>query len=341
MNTPCEAGVFMTERSEVVGVHVIVPPGVDDSRRPSGGNTYDRRVCGQLRARGWTVRMWPDAGVIADLPDGATVLVDGLVGSAAADVLVPAARRVRLIVLVHMIFGTADERAVLAAAEDLIVTSAWTRDRLIDRYGLPEQRIHVAEPGVDAAELAPPRPDGHRLLCVAAVTAHKGHDVLLNALASIVDRPWRCVCVGSLDREPDVPAGLPPMARVSFAGALVGADLDAAYADADVLVLPSRAETYGMVVTEALARGLPVIASDVGGVPAALGRADDGSRPGLLVPPGDPEMLADALRRWLDDDVLRARLRASARQRREALTGWSVTAKRIARVLAALGAVRT
>ena len=91
---------------------------------------------------------------------------------------------------------------------------------------------------------------------------------------------------------PPVPYSDP---RIHFAGPLVGADLDAAYADADLFVLPSRAETYGMVVTEALARALPVLATDVGGVPEALGRAPrrQPSRP--LVPPGDPVVLAGAL----------------------------------------------
>ena len=73
--------------------------------------------------------------------------------------------------------------------------------------------------------------------------------------------------------------------RVHFAGPLTAADLDAAYAAADLLVLASRAETYGMVVTEGLARGLPVVATSVGGLPSALGRGADGSRPGLLVCP--------------------------------------------------------
>ena len=92
-----------------------------------------------------------------------------------------------------------------------------------------------------------------------------------------------------------------------FAGPRTGAELDRAYAAADLLVLASHAETYGMVVTEALARGLPVLAADVGGVTEALGHGEDGTRPGLLVPPGDPAALGAALRRWLGDaDAARA-----------------------------------
>jgi glycosyltransferase involved in cell wall biosynthesis len=106
-----------------------------------------------------------------------------------------------------------------------------------------------------------------------------------------------------------------------------------AYADTDLVVLPSRAETYGMVVTEALARAVPVLATDVGGVPEALGLDPEGGRPGLLVPPNDPGALARALRRWLTDPLLRERLRRSARRRRTTLTGWKETAHSVSAVL--------
>ena len=121
--------------------------------------------------------------------------------------------------------------------------------------------------------------------------------------------------------------------RVRFTGPLTDDDLDRAYAAADVLVLATRTETYGMVVTEALARGLPVIATAVGGLPEALGRVTDGSTPGLLVPADDMVRFAVALRSWLTEPDLRERLRAAARERRGSLTGWADTSTRIARVL--------
>jgi glycosyltransferase involved in cell wall biosynthesis len=100
------------------------------------------------------------------------------------------------------------------------------------------------------------------------------------------------------------------------------------------VVVPSRLESYGMVITEALAHGLPVIASDVGGVREALGRSHEGPLPGLLVPPGDPAALSAALRGWLVDDDLRQRLRRAARQRRSTLSDWTCTTERISRALA-------
>jgi glycosyltransferase involved in cell wall biosynthesis len=301
-------------------VHFILPEGIRDPARPSGGNRYDRRVIDGLAGLGWTVREHVGARAVEALPDGAVVLLDGLIASPAPDVLVPHARRLRQVVLLHMPLGDAGERAVLEAASAVITTSDWSRRQL----GVPAV---VAEPGVDAAELAPVREAGDALLCVAAVIAGKGHDVLLDALDGL---PCRCACVGSLDRDPRWADAVRARAsdRVRFTGPLAGAALERAYAAADLLVLPSRAETYGMVITEALARGVPVVATDVGGVSEALGEG------GLLVAPGDPAALAAALRRWLGDPALRERLRRAARVRRATLRGWDATASVVAGVLA-------
>jgi glycosyltransferase involved in cell wall biosynthesis len=339
----------------VTDVHVILPNDIDDPATPSGGNAYDRRICRGLADLGWPVRehavpgAWPRpspaeraglARVVATVPDGAVVLVDGLVASAVPEVLLPQASRLRLVILVHMPLGDAAEGRALAAAGAVITTSDWTRRLLITEYALAEDRVHVATPGVDSAPPTPRSPDGSRLLCVAAVTPHKGHDVLAASLAEVSDLDWSCVCVGSLDRDPDFAAQFRQQlaedgltGRVSLAGPRTGDDLVAAYADADLLVLASRRETYGMVVTEALARGIPVLAAETKGVTEALGRAPDGTLPGLLVPPGDPAALAAALRRWLTDAGLRRRLRRAALARRTTLTGWAVTAGIVAGVL--------
>jgi glycosyltransferase involved in cell wall biosynthesis len=355
----------------VTEVHVIVPEGIDDPERPSGGNTYDRRVCAGLAALGSVVYERPVAGAwprpdasghtalaraVERIPDGAVVLLDGLIACAAPEVLVPHARRVRQVVLVHMPLGhrppdaeagavRARERDVLAAAVAVVATSAWTRRRLGELYALPADRVHVAEPGVDEADLAPGSAAGGALLCVAAVTPDKGHDVLLGGLATAMDLPWHCACVGSLLRDAPFADGVRRRARagglgdrVRFPGPCTGAQLDGAYAAADLLVLASHAETYGMVVTEALARGLPVLATEVGGVPEALGHGADGTRPGLLVAPGDSAALGAGLRTWLVDAELRGRLRRAARQRRASLCRWPATTAVVAGVLA--GAAR-
>ncbi|MGW4466692.1 glycosyltransferase family 4 protein [Micromonospora sp. NPDC004704] len=342
-------------------VHVVLPNDIDDPTTPSGGNSYDRRICVGLAGSGWAVHehavrgTWPEpdvtarnevARVLAGLPDDAVVLLDGLVASAVPEVLVPQSHRLRLVVLVHLPLGEgavesrAAEGEALASAVAVITTSEWTRHRLIHLYGLPADRIHVATPGVEQAPVAPGSAAGSELLCVAAVTPHKGHDVLTSALAAVADRRWNCLCVGALDRDPDFVDRVRQQAtahglrdRVRLVGARTGDELHAAYTGADLLVLASHGETYGMVVTEALARGIPVLATATNGLPEALGHAPDGSLPGMLVPPDDPAALAAALRRWLDDAGLRDQLRRSARGRRGTLTGWAVTSALVANVL--------
>ncbi len=333
-------------------VHVVLPGGVDDPDRPSGGNHYDRRLCDELRTAGLTVVEhevdggWPApttddlrrlARVVGSIPAGAIVLVDGLVGSAAASVLVPQADRVRLVVLVHLPLDDDAEGRVLRASHTVVTTSRWTRERLLTAYRLDPRRVRVAVPGTDPARLTEPSSHGGHLLAVGAVTPVKGHDVLVAALARLADLPWECRIVGSLDRDPGHAAAVRRSAsgpalrgRVRLLGALPRPALEEVYATSDLLVLPSRLETYGMVATEALAHGIPVVATDVGGVREALGEAD---APALLVPPEDPSSLASAVRAWLSDPDLRRVLRRRARGRRRSLPSWAQTAREVAAAL--------
>lgn len=206
-------------------VHFIVPAGIDDPARPSGGSVYDRRIARGLGAAGWTVHVhevpgsWPSpaaqslgnlAAAVGEIPDGSLVLLDGLVASPAPEVLASETRRLQLVVLVHMPLGHGTtnggarerEGTVLSAARSVVTTSAWTRRTLLDLYSLPGNRVHVAEPGVDPAELAPGTATAGALLSVAAVIPGKGHDVLLDALAPLTRFRWQCHCLGSLERDP-------------------------------------------------------------------------------------------------------------------------------------------
>ncbi|MEU0106620.1 glycosyltransferase family 4 protein [Streptomyces sp. NPDC006251] len=349
-------------------VHFVLPGGVDDPATPSGGNAYDRRVCLDLPGFGWQVTKhavagdWPRpsaaartelARALAGLPDGAAVLLDGLVACGVPEIVVPEAERLRMAVLVHLPLGDetgldaavaaeldAKERAVLRAVPAVIATSDWAVRRLVSHHGLPPERVHVAAPGADIAPLAPGTDGVSRLLCVAAVTPRKGQHRLVEALAAVTDLPWSCVCVGNLTQDPEYVAHLRSLIRthgledrLELAGPRSGPALDASYATADLMVLTSYAETYGMAVTEALARGIPVLATDVGGVPEAVGRAPDGGVPGILVPPENPAAIAAELRGWFGEADVRRRLKAAARGRRAALDGWATTAQSLAAVL--------
>jgi len=346
----------------VTVVDVVLPGDIDDPARPSGGNVYDRRVLDGLTRRGQRVEehpvrgSWPDpdsddlsrlAALLGTLPDDCVVLVDGLVASGASAVLVREAERLRLVVLLHMPVGPdRSEAIVLGAATAVLTTSNWARAQVRTWYGL--RQVDVALPGVDPVAPATRHRDagGTSFICVAAVHRGKGHDVLLEALGALGDRAWMLTCVGSLDVDPTFVASLQTQVyartwerRVLFTGPLSTAALAASYDAADLLVLPSRSESYGMVVAEALAHGLPVVASAVGGVSEALGGAEPvGAMPGLLVPPGDAPALTGALRSWLDDPGLRERLGRSAARRRPALRSWEATVSDVADVLARAGA---
>lgn len=337
-------------------VHFVVPASIDDVRRPSGGNIYDQRLAEELGALGWSVSLlhapgdWPRpsdhdrqgfARLLAALPDASTLLVDGLIGSAAA-ALAAEADRLRVVVLVHMPLAEAyddariveAERSVLGRAAAVVTTSRWSREWLLDNHALPPERIHVATPGVDHSPVSARSPAGDHLLVVGPVTADKGHDCLVDALSRLQALVWRCTVVGALDLDPGFVEDLrrridrSGMAdRITFTGPLTSAQLGELRAAVDLAVSTSRRESYGMAIAEALAGGVPAIATRVGGQPEVVARVDGGPVPALLVPPDDPAAVATSLQRWLTDEGVRARLRVAALRRREELRTWHCTAR--------------
>ncbi|MEO6116154.1 MAG: glycosyltransferase family 4 protein [Pseudolysinimonas sp.] len=326
----------------------VVPEGVDDPERVSGGNVYDRRVRDGLAAIGWDVRTSAVgdgeavAAALAELPRDGIALVDGLVAGWAPDAIGAAAATARVVVLAHMVaaaFPDADpqlvdrERRALARATAVIATSEWTASQLVRRGSVQQHRVTVALPGAVQGALA----DGEagRLLCVGAVAHHKGQDILLDALHSLRGLEWTCTFAGSHGAEPvfadrvaTAAAGLG--SRVRMPGVLDDAALRAAYRRSGLLVAPSRAESFGIAIGDARGRGLPVIAAAVGGIPEAV--AGGGA---LLVNGDDPAALASALERWMTDPALRARLRAEAAAARTRAPRWAHTVAIIDRVLVA------
>jgi len=297
---------------------------------------------------------------LAALRGDSAIVIDGLALAGLERVLETEAKRLAIVALVHHPLALetgvaaaeaqrleAAERDALAFARRVIVTSQWTA-RALGRYDVPIERIRVVEPGVDrrprrksraarvvTRTLAPPAAEAVRLLCVATITPRKGHTVLLEALAELRDRPWQLTCAGSITRDAATFAALEHQverlalrARVRFLGDLDADALEREYESADLFVLASYLEGYGMALAEAVARGVPVVSTTAGAIPETVPAAA-----GVLVPPGDSRALAKALGSLLEDAGARARLAASARAAARKLPTWRMATEKFAAAL--------
>jgi glycosyltransferase involved in cell wall biosynthesis len=331
----------------------------------TGGAIYDRKVIDGLRSAGWQVEVlhWPDsfpfpdnesrhvaAESLAGLPDGTPVVIDGLALGTLPALACEHAARLRLVALVHhplaMETGlpaevaarfAADEREALRSVRAVIVTSETTAATLARDYAVPRERIAVAPPGLERPSLAPIRKQAGppRILSVGAVSPRKAHHLLVEALAAIGEFEFSCRIVGSLDRFPETAAALADQIeksglaeRVCLTGEVSEAQLARFHAEADLFALASLYEGYGMALAEAMAWGLPVIATTGGAIPEVVP-----DTAGLLVPPGDAAALAGALRRVLTDANLREKLGDGAREAATELGGWDLCAARFAQAL--------
>jgi len=328
----------------------FVIPG--DLQAATGGYGYDRRMIAGLRARGWQVRVhaldpgFPQPSVaarehaqalFARLPRDALVLVDGLAAGAMPDILHAHATRLRLVALVHHPLAAESgmavelaaqlaqsERRALQAMRHVLVTSAATK-RSLHSYGVDPDKVSVVEPGTDPAPLTrSARGESLSMLCVATLIPRKGHDLLLDALAPLAASPWRLTCVGSLTRSRATVERLRAQvlrlkleAQVTLTGEVDDTMLARLYSQADLFVLPTRLEGYGMAVAEALAHGLPVISTPVGAIGELVG-----TTAGLLVAPEDTAMLRAALARVMNEPDLLGRLAAGAALMRGTLPDW-------------------
>ena len=335
-----------------------------DLSTPTGGYTYDRRMIAELEALGWRVDRidlganfpWPTREVrgtaearLLMVPEGCPIIVDGL----ALGALPEAARRLRanhvLIALVHHPLALetgltsaqadilrASEKAALAASKHIVVTSNATAQRLAADYAVPEDKITVARPGNDVVPSAAGSRDGIvRILSVGALVPRKGFDVLVAALATLVDLPWRLTIAGDRGRDPGAAAQLDTDIarlklgeRVAVLGAVSTQRLAELYAEADIFALASRFEGYGMAYSEAIAFGLPVIGTRAGAITETV--PPDA---GILVAPDDVAAFAQALRRVISNTDERRRLSAAACAAASGLPSWQDSAKTLSNAL--------
>lgn len=358
----------------------------------TGGYLYDHHVVGGMRARGRAVEVielpgrYPDADAdtreaaahaLTQLPDGDTVVIDGLALPGLADALPRHARRLRLVGFIHHPLSletglSTDEARHYAQLEaelwpvlkGAICPSEHTA-RAVRASGLPADRVAVVAPGVhrpaslsahppvpfvpqhvEEHQAAPPWRAPHtttagdlpdralQLLAVGTITPRKGHLLLVDALAHLYrEQPelnWHLTCIGSLDRDPAAAHALHQRiadhgltGRITLRGEQPAVQLTEAYQHADLFVLPSHHEGYGMVFTEALAHGLPILSTTAGAIPDTVPAGAS-----LLVPPGDEDALRHALACALNDSTLRAELAAGARRAALSLHDWDTAVGR-------------
>ena len=340
---------------------VVVPGSINQL---TGGYLYARRMVDGIRKLGRAARVIELAGrfpaaddaarasaasTLAGLPADTIAVIDGLALPGFSDCLAYEAGRLRLIGLIHHPLSletglpAAESRRYAALEARLwpllrgILCPSTATAQAVIASGVQPRCVAVAAPGTDkpawTGERRPQAP--LRLLSVASITPRKGHLLLVEALAGLRDHDWRLTCIGSLERDLAAAAALRRAialeqlgGRITLVGERPAEVLSAAYRDADLFVLPSHHEGYGMVYAEALAHGLPVIATTAGAI-------FDTVPPGaaVLVPPGDALALREALRRVFSDEHLRAHLAAQAVLAATALPDWSAAAGHFAAAL--------
>jgi len=346
----------------VVGEASFAVPG--DLATPTGGYAYDRRIIAELSALAWRIEVvdlgdgfpYPTADTraaacarLAALPRH-PVVIDGLAFGALPEAAAALRASHRLVALVHHPLALesglsaadaaslrASERSALVCARHVIATSATVARLLVADYGVASGRLSVVEPGTDRVSAPPRNREGVvKLLAVGSVIPRKGYDVLVAALARLRHLPWRLVIAGDCGRSPQTSRGLRAEIarlgltdRISLLGAVASEQMSPLYASADLFVLPSRFEGYGMAYAEAIAHGVPVIGTTAGAIPQTVS-ADAG----VLVAPDDGEALAAELQRLIASPDQRERLAAGARA--VTFPSWSEQAARFARVLESL-----
>ena len=335
---------------------VFAVPG--DLATPTGGYAYDRRMIAELRELGWRPDVlnlgegFPRPSALTraaanahlhDVPKGRPIVIDGLAFGVLPDTAEALSVTHPLIALVHHPLAletglTAEQAAALRTSERralsvthaVVANSAATARALCEDYGVPAERITVAPPGTDRALVAPRQHSGPvALLAVGAVVPRKGYDVLIEALAGLLDLPWHLTIVGDCSRSPETVAQLRAAVtrhrlapRIAIEDAVSASRLAELYAFSELFVLPSRYEGFGMAYAEAIAHGLPVIGTTAGAIPETVS-ADAG----VLVPPDDVPALAAVLRRLIENAAERARLAAGARAAAKHLPTWKESAQ--------------
>ena len=293
--------------------------------------------------------------LLLSLTPGVPMVVDGLALGALPSLAAAIAERHPLIALVHhplaFEFGLSDSQIALLKQSEMqalhhavkvIANSPATARDLNRHYGVHLDKIEVVLPGTDRIHALAAKIQGNsgrlnevRLLSVGSIIPRKGFHHLIEALAPLADLPWTLSIAGDTTRHPSAYADLMAdinrfhlKGRVKVLGAVSNEELESLYSQADVFVLASLFEGYGMVYAEAMAYGLPIIATKGGAIADTVP-----PEAGLLLTPGDVPGLSHAILTLINDPFYRARLASGALYAAAQQPTWEQAVQRFASAL--------
>jgi glycosyltransferase involved in cell wall biosynthesis len=330
----------------------------------TGGYEYDRHMVSEWRTSGHIVEVlelgghhpYPDDGAIssarqiwAGLPPDCTIVIDNLGLASFRHHSTELSDRGVFILNHHptgletgLDSGTSEalialERQLLPAARHVIATSPTTAATLVSQFAIDPKDVTVVEPGTDEADRSVGSgSETVNILSIGSLIPRKGHDCLMRALARLSDLDWHLTIAGSERHDPVTAEGLRGLPetlgiarRVRFCGEMRGAPLKQLWREADLFALATHYEGYGMVIAEALKRGLPVAVCNGGAAGALVAPAT-----GVVCPVGDVDQLSKALRRLIFDGPLRHTMADAAWAAGQELPNWQGQAAKFAGLLA-------
>jgi glycosyltransferase involved in cell wall biosynthesis len=326
----------------------------------TGGYLYNMRMIEGLEQKGYSVNIfgtdWPwniksDLEKISlfhfeKLAVGSCIIIDSLVLARLRSVVEKFSTRLTFIGLIHLPvsyqytygeFGriSHEELIALRQMKQLIVTGRFTYD-LLWKAGLNAARIRVVEPGTDQF----PRKTHYKsvpseLLCIANYSAIKAHDILIRSLSRLASRDWTLHLYGDIGHDKEYSSGIYSLIeqlhlekRVIMHGIAGRDEITAIFLLADLFVMPSLFESYGMALTESLAHGVPVLTTRTGNIPHTVPPGM-----GILVEPGNEEELTHAIRSLMDEPSKYASLCSTASQYHYLARSWDQAVMEFERII--------
>lgn len=341
---------------------LFIIPG--DINLPTGGYRYDRNIINALQQSGFDVELISIKGnypfpskveqqtaieQIQTFPTADISVVDGLLGGTSPHFMEALSKQMPVAALIHhplclengLDETTAksleqSEREGLAYVSGVITTSPTTTQTVAELFKFNSDKIETVLPGVERGKISIGSQNSNvNLLCVGSVIPRKGHKDLILALSKLKHLNWKLDCIGSTQFDQVLFAELQALSdqnalaqKITFHGDVSQAALEEAYTKADIFVLASLFEGYGMAYAEAIVMGIPVIATTAGAIPKTVPQ-----NCGILVEPSDISALTKALEDLITNKKLRMDYKNNAIAEEPNFPTWESSAQKFAEIL--------